>query len=1766
MVSVHLPVLGQQHTDGNADTVLRGGGGVNPTTLGLELNIPLGNYPGRGIDVPISINYSSKVWRTEYITMQSRVNNPESCISINTLKYSERSAAGWTSSLEVPYIEYTGAENLYSEKGFAISDECQTSTSDSGGTLRNAYVKRITAHLPGGVSHDLRAGDEVFIYSPTNPAPFDFNGTFKASDSSNTKYIEDSASGTFKLLLPDGSFYLFSTSRQLLSGPRSPFVRKAVSYTDSNGNSITYDATARTLTDTIGRVFGSPFLFEPPAAPTSNSSPQEFNLPGINGAPVTYKFHWKRLNGGTQSESAMTDISDPAYQIKYKADRASPSPYDPVRQPGTYLFGSEWEAWVHDQGEGLFNPVVLTKIELPTGAAYEFKYDNLGRIERVVYPTGGEEHYQYGVVPTLSKSDPGEVATKTNFGVRVRKAFVAPGSRDPYVWTYDAAVMEPSGYRVTTVNPQNIRTERFLYRSDDQYPSPNFGTFGFEKALSGMEYENRVFDKNNKLVRRDLNYWTKSSRRIPNAPNAEQRAERNPRLVLSERYVYDPRNGDGLKTKQGFTYAFESELDEDQTPVLQNGTFTYGYEAANNAVTVPAFGAEPDPLPPNPEFPSTTNLIRYGKVTYLIYDPEISSQARQLYRDRNLIDLRTVKERFDNAGRLVTRSITVYDQPGASAPVRGNQTEIRKWDSSLGSPSEENSYASVKSVYDDYGNKVAQVDPLGNESRLFYDPVFSAFVVKTEGPVPDADGSHGANESFVSESVVDPSSGLPISTTGPNGIVNRFEYEAGTLRLKRRGQYLGNAKVGPDAETLYNDEPGNFWIMSRKQIDQNNWASTTNYFDGLGRLIRSELGNSGGNILVDKEYDAEGRVLRASAPYRDGGLPRWTTNEYDDAGRVIRVTGPDGSKVSIDHGILVSDRKGTTKTITDQAGRKRTGVTDAIGRMFRVVEDPEGENLITEYLFDANGRIRETVQGDQHRYFMFDSLGRLKFSKQPEQDVNPELDAVDPVSGNSVWAQGFEHDLNSNVVRSTDPRNVTLEVEYDALNRPVRRNFSDGTPPAIFYYDGKGVPGNPDRAKGKLTRAMNSVSDTLFLTFDELGRVRAHEQSTGGKIYRTAYEYDLGGKLVAEVYPSGRRMEYGFDEDGELGNVSGTKSGINGAKLYMNNFEYTPSGEVEKVRLGNGRWQSAGFNSRDQISEINLGYSEDENSLLQLKYGYGGSANNGSLRSQTIAFDGLAQDIAQNYEYDALNRVRLVSESVGSNLNWLESFAYDRYGNRIYEEELTTTISQFDKTSNPSFDPSTNRLIEEQDGDRIPDYVFDGAGNLTRDADNKRFVYNGENQLASFFRGNNSTTTPDAKYEYDGEGRRVRKRSDGIETVFVYNAFGKLIAEYSDKLPESPKIRYLTRDSLGSTRVVTDGAGTVVSRNDFMAFGESLSDKIGNVSGREASHGYGSPQDLRNQFTGYERDIESGLDFAQMRYYDSAMGRYTSVDPLNASANLRNPQTFNRYSYVLNSPYKFVDPLGLISQSTGACGQFCTNSETVGVNKFDDMGDRGGPLAWRINAMFVDMQERNSAAPRPAPVAAVDGNDAVKVKNAWYVYKVSDPDTMVRLSDEVEALLNEATSSMASNIVIAMGAVQNVNDFPETSVSISFTVGIEAGASAGSTGASTNGGVSVSATSTATYASKDSILRGLRDANDKIQLSLVTRLNTMVTPTAVHPEGIALERAVSTAPYSNLAANMGAMVRTTANEKARTHFERVFPKRASRIFNYSYPTDFNRDH
>jgi len=157
------------------------------------------------------------------------------------------------------------------------------------------------------------------------------------------------------------------------------------------------------------------------------------------------------------------------------------------------------------------------------------------------------------------------------------------------------------------------------------------------------------------------------------------------------------------------------------------------------------------------------------------------------------------------------------------------------------------------------------------------------------------------------------------------------------------------------------------------------------------------------------------------------------------------------------------------------------------------------------------------------------------------------------------------------------------------------------------------------------------------------------------------------------------------------------------------------------------------------------------------------------------------------------------------------------------------------------------------------------------------------------------------------------------------------------------------------------------SRHDYMAFGADISETLGNVGNRATAHGYGKADEIRKQYTGYEHDDESGLDFAQARYYNSSHGRFTSIDPLTASANVKDPQTFNRYMYAMNSPYKFTDPLGLISEETGG-------------NWINSGGFTGGCSASASNCNYDDNNPGFASQNTPTPESHT--NEAAEITSS----------------------------------------------------------------------------------------------------------------------------------------------------------------------------------------
>jgi RHS repeat-associated protein len=194
---------------------------------------------------------------------------------------------------------------------------------------------------------------------------------------------------------------------------------------------------------------------------------------------------------------------------------------------------------------------------------------------------------------------------------------------------------------------------------------------------------------------------------------------------------------------------------------------------------------------------------------------------------------------------------------------------------------------------------------------------------------------------------------------------------------------------------------------------------------------------------------------------------------------------------------------------------------------------------------------------------------------------------------------------------------------------------------------------------------------------------------------------------------------------------------------------------------------------------------------------------------------------------------------------------------------------------------------------------------LTYDADHgaQQSIPAGKNRLTNV----TGTTSATSAFIYDGDGNRVKSTMGTTTTGFVgdhtewkvgaanqptryYNAGGTRLATRLDGV-----MYYPLTDHLGSTTMTTDASGNQVAEIRYKAWGESR-------------YTYGTPP-TKHTYTGqYSNVSDFGLMYYNARWYDSALGRFTSADTIVPQPG--NPQDWDRYGYTRNSPENFSDPSG----------------------------------------------------------------------------------------------------------------------------------------------------------------------------------------------------------------------------------------------------------------
>ncbi len=156
------------------------------------------------------------------------------------------------------------------------------------------------------------------------------------------------------------------------------------------------------------------------------------------------------------------------------------------------------------------------------------------------------------------------------------------------------------------------------------------------------------------------------------------------------------------------------------------------------------------------------------------------------------------------------------------------------------------------------------------------------------------------------------------------------------------------------------------------------------------------------------------------------------------------------------------------------------------------------------------------------------------------------------------------------------------------------------------------------------------------------------------------------------------------------------------------------------------------------------------------------------------------------------------------------------------------------------------------------------------------------------YRNGNSSDNETTYYSNSKPADFIQVRNaSGIFNFTYYYLNDKMIAS---KFQNGDKL-YYHPDHLGSTTLVTNQSGDVVEDDVYLPFGAI----------------YSGLADSRFLFTGKERD-ETGFDYFGARYYNPLFMHFLQADPI--ISDVYDPQNLNRYSYVLNNPYKYTDPTG----------------------------------------------------------------------------------------------------------------------------------------------------------------------------------------------------------------------------------------------------------------
>lgn len=770
--------------------------------------------------------------------------------------------------------------------------------------------------------------------------------------------------------------------------------------------------------------------------------------------------------------------------------------------------------------------------------------------------------------------------------------------------------------------------------------------------------------------------------------------------------------------------------------------------------------------------------------------------------------------------------------------------------------------------YDPYGNitesATSGIGLVERSMEYSFDPITNRFPITTTNALGQ-----------VASMTYHPFWGKPLTSSSIELLTSEWSYDGfgreinttSTTNVLSTTQYLWDVRNG-DGTSIFSADNTVYYI----QTSAPHAPTNKTWYDAFDRprqitkqAFKSGDGDYENTILM--RYDERGRVIQETNDHRIGDSPLIITHTYDEYNRLININTPIGD-IKNQYSANPNGEFSTTTTQLDE-NKVSVSITDASDKEIRMI-DAGGVNVVHNYL--SNGQIGSILTNDVTNMTMsYDLYAR-------------------PVSMSDISAGTLSYDYNAfgELVTETDARGSVFEYSYDILGRMTQRNRNrvvNGTlsPETTTTYDYVSSGAGVNQLR---TATYSNVLDNdsyihiTELEYDGFSRPIVKTETINGEIFTTSMSLNEFSELTEIVYPSNLKINYQYDDIGNL--VSMLKE--DGALLFKP-LEINSYGQLSKFESGNGLITTTEYNEYGILNSIKT----DDPSIFNLSFEINNT--NGNVLSRTDGVSGQFETFSYDNEYD-----RLIEMNIGGNSS--KSLIYDDNGNISNKSDVSPNNYQYDNTkihaltqiNSPNPISTFNQDIK-YNSDHQPFEISNTEGY------NLAYTYglDGERRYAKLLKNEVE------EYQRYYLGSFERDIKSDIQRDIHYLSGGVIVVIEDLGLPQ---YYYSYDDHLSSITTVTNETGEIIANQSFDAWGRKRSqeDWTSNVTSNY------DLQWLYRGYTGHEMLPEFDLINMNGRLYDPVVGRMLSPDKYVGQDGTS--QGYNRYTYAYNNPLKYSDPTG----------------------------------------------------------------------------------------------------------------------------------------------------------------------------------------------------------------------------------------------------------------